>query len=183
MRQKLAEQFGTSTKTVDLELEKRIASVRLDYEECQNMLKLIKQLAAQTTNVVQAQTSISTCFERMTRSNTPLHSEFTVGQNLFDIMANSALIVVSSLTTFADELAGLIKREYEPLWPLLRRYDSLRLDYDVCRLELESTRTSNVPRSNVAELKFIESQANFTAIGNDVSIRLAHIEKIGRAHV
>ncbi len=168
--------LGTSSKTVDLDLEKRIAKAKEDYNDCRALIQVTKNLATQTTGFVQAQTAASTLFERLSRQGTTLQHEFSVEHKLFDMIATNALVVVSALTSFNSEVSKFLTQEFDPLWVLLRHHESVRVEYDVCRIDFERVRNTSGPKVALYEAKFQEAQARLQRSSHDVSVKLTALE-------
>jgi hypothetical protein len=175
IRQKIAEQFGVTSKTVNIDLEARLNKAHEDHRDCQTLAAVTKQLMHHTTVFTQSQTAAAAAFDRLSRRVAPLRDEFVSEHKLFDSIANNALVIVSALSTFNDELVGYTTH-YELLWRAVAHYQAVRVEFDVCRLDLERNRSAPVPRVLELERNFHDSQARFDKICAELSESLARLE-------
>jgi hypothetical protein len=178
MRQRLAEQLGTAPKTVDFELQRRIAKIKEDFNDCRALIVAAKQLAHHATVFSQAHSSLAACLDKMAVQVAPLKAEFSHENKLFDAVGSNTLLVISSLTTFSDELSQLLAREFSPLWPLLRNYEVARVDFDVCRLDADHAKNQAGPKTAAIEARLTEARERFESIGREIEERLNLLEQV-----
>ena len=73
----VSERFGKASRTVDLELEGQIESLRDMQRKYSNILRLARALANHFYHVVQTQRALGDCFADMSQKNPELQEEFS----------------------------------------------------------------------------------------------------------
>ena len=158
IKQKIAESMGNASKTIDIDLDKRLAHAREVHADCRVLVTNLKHLGNQTSMFVQAQMGASAVFERVGKnSGSRLRDEFNREHRVFDAIANSALVMASAVSAFHEEIIKFVSTQLEPLWLVQQNYDAVRVEYDVCRVDFEKVKGTNSPKLQAVESRFLDA--------------------------
>nr|KAG5699637.1 hypothetical protein BaRGS_005085 [Batillaria attramentaria] len=178
----ISERFGKGSKTVDLEMETKIESLRDTQRKYANILRLSRLLTQHYYHVVQTQRALGEGFSELAQKSPELQEEFRYNSETQQALVKNGEVLLSALNFFTSSVNTLCNKTIEDTLLTIRQYESSRLEYDAYRNELEALQLG--PRENAVgarieetKRKFEEHKLKFDRLRADVNIKLKFLEE------
>ncbi|KAL8588176.1 hypothetical protein ACOMHN_067740 [Nucella lapillus] len=181
-RQLISERLGRGSKTVDLEMEGKIESLRDTQRKYGNILRLSRLLTQHYYSVVQTQRALGESFSELAQKNPELQEEFRYNSETQQALVKNGEILLSALNFFTSSVNTLCNKTMEDTLMTIRQYESARLEYDAYRNELEQLqlgpRDGGVSmRVDDSKRRFDDHKVKFDKLRADVNIKLQFLEE------
>lgn len=158
-RQSLSEQFGRGTKTVDMDLESRLSSIRDTQRKYNQLTSLMGQLKLHMESVIGTQQSLAEHFGFLSVRCPELHTEFTYNSEAQKRIARNGKTLLSSISFFISNIHTVSSKAIEDTLSTAKNYETVRLLHDAYRTDLEAVQkaaaTSQVCEVYVSSLELI----------------------------
>ena len=181
-KQILSERMGSGTRTVDIELENRIANLRETHKKYLQLVSLTDNFMTQFRLVIETQRSLAEHFAYMSVRSTELHTEFHFNSEAQKLIAKNGEALLSALYFFKSNIFTISAKTMEDTLLTVKNYETARLSYDAYRSELESA-LKTPPSSSAAAAKlevkkaeFEKYKSNFEKLRKDLDIKLKLLE-------
>ena len=137
-RQVLSEQFGRATRTVDPDLEARVASIRDTQKKYNNLTSLMGQLRFHMESFLNTQTSLAEHFGFLSVRCPELHTEFTFNSITQKRLAHNGKKLLAAMNYFIANVYTVSSKAIEDTLTTAKSYESVRLLHDAYRTDLEA---------------------------------------------
>ena len=181
-KQILSERMGSGTRTVDVELENRIANLKETHKKYLQLVSLTDNFMTQFRLVIETQRSLAEHFAYMSVRSTELHTEFHFNSEAQKLIAKNGEALMSALYFFKSNIFTISAKTMEDTLLTVKNYETARLSYDAYRSELESA-LKTPPSSSAAAAKleakkaeFEKYKSNFEKLRKDLDIKLKLLE-------
>ncbi|CAG5120641.1 unnamed protein product [Candidula unifasciata] len=181
-KQFVSERLGKGSKTVDLEVESSIESLRDTQRKYANILRLARALTTHFANVVQTQKALGESFSELAQKSPELQEEFIYNCETQRTLVKNGEILLGALNFFTSSVNTLCNKTIEDTLLTVSHYESARLEYDAYRADYEGLEAG--PREAATQLKlqdakrkFEEHKIKFERLRGDVQIKLRFLDE------
>ena len=137
-RQVLSEQFGRATRTVDPDLEARVAAIRDTQKKYNNLTSLMGQLRFHMESFLNTQTSLAEHFGFLSVRCPELHTEFTFNSITQKRLAHNGKKLLAAMNYFIANVYTVSSKAIEDTLTTAKSYESVRILHDAYRTDLEA---------------------------------------------
>ncbi|XP_048776141.1 arfaptin-2-like isoform X3 [Ostrea edulis] len=181
-KQLISEKFGKGSKTVDLELENQIESLRDMQRKYSNILRLARTLTNHFYQVVQTQRALGEAFSEQSQRNPELQEEFSYNCETQRNLVKNGEVLLGAMNFFTSTVNTLCNKTMEDTILTIKNYEAARLEYDAYRSDVESLQlgprdSTPAQRIEEAQRKFEEHKAKFEKLRGDVAIKLKFLDE------
>ncbi|GFN79359.1 Arfaptin-2 [Plakobranchus ocellatus] len=181
-KQFLSERFGKASRTVDLELEASIESLRDTQRKYSNILRLARAMASHFYNVVQTQRLLGESFSELSQKSPELQEEFIYNCETQRTLVKNGEILLGALNFFISSVNTLCNKTIEDTLMTVKHYETARLEYDAYRSDYEALETGPREAATQAKLqegrkKFEEHKLKFERLRGDVQIKIKFLDE------
>jgi len=181
-RQSLYERLGKTHRTVDLELETQIESLRDTQRKYSNILRLARALTSHFYHVVQTQTSLGECFSELSNKSPELQEEFAYNAETQKTLTKNGEQLLAALNFFVSSVNTLANKTMEDSIATVKNYETARVEFDAYRSDLDYYNAA--PKTEINQMKLAETQACFNAkktefekLRSDVQIKIKFLDE------
>ncbi|XP_043233969.1 arfaptin-2-like [Amphibalanus amphitrite] len=136
-RQLIAERLGRSTRTVDAELDAKIAILRETQVQYRSLMKTAKELSTHLTNMLSSQMQLSELFSQLGQRTPELRQEFDLNAEAQRTLNESGRPLRDALAQFVSSMETLCEQTIEDALTTIKSYETARVEYDAYRVDLE----------------------------------------------
>ncbi|XP_035829065.1 arfaptin-2 isoform X3 [Aplysia californica] len=181
-KQFISERFGKGSRTVDLEMEASIESLRDTQKKYANILRLARAMASHFSNVVHTQRALGESFSELAQKSPELQEEFVYNCETQRTLVKNGEILLGALNFFISSVNTLCHKTMEDSLLTVRQYESARLEYDAYRVDFETVQSGPREAATQARLqdsqkKFADHKQKFERLRGDVQIKLKFLEE------
>lgn len=173
------ERLGHGTKTVDSELELQIEVLRDTHLKYQVILRQVRALMTNFTNVVQSQHDLADTFSDLSQKMLELNPEFSCNAETQKTMYKSGEMLVGALEFFTSNLATLCDKTIEDTLLTIKQYEAARIEYDAFRSDFETQQLSakDPVKLEEAQQKFEQHREKFDRLRSDLNIKMKLLDE------
>ncbi|BFZ24581.1 hypothetical protein BsWGS_27619 [Bradybaena similaris] len=181
-RQFISERFGRGSRTVDLEMEASIESLRDVQRKYANILRMARAMASHFHNVVQTQRALAESFSELAQKSPELQEEFLFNCETQRTLVKNGEILLGALNFFVSSVNTLVNKTIEDTLLTVKNYEGARLEYDAYRSDYESLETGPKEaavqvRLQGAKRKFEEHKLKFERLRGDVQVKIRFLDE------
>ncbi|KAK3099898.1 hypothetical protein FSP39_011451 [Pinctada imbricata] len=181
-KQYLSERLGKGSKTVDLELETQIESLRDMQRKYSNILRLARSLTNHFFQVVQTQRALGEAFSEQAQRSPELQEEFSYNCETQRALVKNGEILLGAMNFFTSTVNTLCNKTMEDTLLTIRNYEAARLEYDAYRndvdmLQLAQRDSTTVAKTEEAKRKFEAHKVKFDKLRGDVQVKLKFLDE------
>jgi len=181
-RQSLYEKLGKTNRTVDVELESQIETLRQTQRRYGNILKLSRALTSYFYHVVSLQSQLGDCFAELAHKSPELQKEFSTNAETQKTLSKNGEQLLAALNFFVSSVNTLANRTMEDTITTVKQYEVARVEFDAYRCDLEYY--ASAPQNDVNQMKQSETQSCFNSkkgefekLRSDVQIKLKFLDE------
>jgi len=181
-RQSLYEKLGKTNRTVDIELESQIETLRQTQRRYGNILKLSRALTSYFYHVVSIQNQLGDCFSELAHKSPELQKEFTTNAETQKTLSKNGEQLLAALNFFVSSVNTLANRTMEDTITTVKQYETARVEFDAYRCDLEYY--NSAPKNDANQMKHTETQtffnskkSEFEKLRSDVQIKLKFLDE------
>ena len=182
-KQVVSEKFGRGVRTVDPQLESRIANLKETQKKYAQLISLTTQFHINFSSVVETQKSLAEHFAFMSIRSPELHSEFHYNSEAQKRISRNGDTLLQAVHFFLSNIQTVCNKTMEDTLQTVKGYETARLTYDAYRSELENLKkqvnTSPSAQSKIplATAEFEKHKATFEQLRHDVDIKLKLLDE------
>lgn len=182
-KQLVSERFGRGLRTVDVDLETRIESLRETQRKYAQLMSLMQQFTATFGHVLDTQKSLAEHFAFMSVRAPELHTEFHYNAETQKVVARNGDALLAAANFFVSNMHTICAKTMEDTLQTVKTYESARLSYDAYRTELEELReksqTSQKAAAHLPGLaaEFEKHKKKFEQLRHDVDVKLKLLDE------
>jgi len=181
-RQILGERFGKASRTVDLELEAQIETLRDTQNKYSNILRLARALTSHFYHVVQTQRALGETFADLSQKSPELQEEFSYNSETQKTLCKHGETLLGALNFFTSSVNTLCNKTMEDTLMTIKLYENARVEYDAYRADMEGLQlgprdSATGPRLDEAQRKFQSHKDKYDRLRGDVAIKLKFLEE------
>jgi len=181
-KQSLYEKLGKTNRTVDLELESQIETLRDTQRKYSNILRLARALTSHFYHVVQTQNSLGECFSDLAHKSPELQEEFLHNAETQRTLSKNGEQLLAALNFFVSSVNTLANKTMEDSIATVKAYETARVEFDAYRGDLDYY--NGAPKTEINQLKLGETKASFNGkksefekLRSDVQIKLKFLDE------
>lgn len=177
-RQLTLEKLGRSTKTIDSEMDLKIAQIRDTQREYLTILRLTHALRSHFNNVVQTQTSLAEVFGELSQRSPELQEEFFHNSESQRNLTKNGGILLTALTCFISTVDILCNKIFSDTLLTIKQFETSRIEFDAYRMDLEST-NPNIPGPGLdtAKTNYLKHKENYDKLRSDVTVKIQLLDE------
>lgn len=181
-KQLISEKFGKGSKTVDLELETQIETLKDMQRKYANILRLARTLTSHFSQVVQTQRALGEAFAEQSQRNPELQEEFSYNCETQRNLVKNGEVLLGAMNFFTSTINTLCNKTMEDTLLTIKNYEAARLEYDAYRNDIEALQlgpreTTPAHKLEEAQKKFEDHKTKFEKLRGDVSIKLKFLDE------
>ncbi|XP_030631863.1 arfaptin-1-like [Chanos chanos] len=181
-RQILSERLGRGSRTVDLDLEARIETLRDLRSRYAHVTKLAQTLASQTAQVSQTQRLLGDAFADLSLKTPQLHEEFGFNADTQKFLSKNGETLLAAINSFIAGMNTLVNQTIEDTMVNVKQYESARVEYDAYRIDLEELNLGprddvTLPKIERAQKLYQEHRQKYEKMRDDLFIKLKLLEE------
>ncbi|XP_039858739.1 arfaptin-1-like [Simochromis diagramma] len=191
-RQALSEKLGRGSRTVDLDLEPRLELLKDDRQRYENMTSLAQTLASQLSQLTVTQKNLGDAFTELSVKTPTLHLEFGINADAQRFLSKSGETLTEAINAFTSDMNTLVNKTIEDTMINAKQYETVRIEYDAFRVDLEELNMGprdavTVPKLEQAQKDFQTQREKYEKIRDDLSVKVKLLEgnkvKVLRNHL
>ncbi|KAK9525065.1 hypothetical protein VZT92_017408 [Zoarces viviparus] len=180
-RQALSEKLGRGSRTVDLDLERRLELLKDDRQRYDSVTKLAKTLANQLAQFSVTQKTLGDTFAELSLKTPTLHVEFGVNADTQRFLSKSSDTLTASVNAFTSDMNTLVNKTMEDTMISAKQYEAARIEYDAYRVDLEELNLGprdavTLPKLELAQRDFQSQRDRYQRIREDLSVKVKLLE-------
>ncbi|XP_060887651.1 arfaptin-1-like [Labrus mixtus] len=181
-RQALSEKLGRGSRTVDLDLERRLELLRDDRQRYENVTKVAQTLANQLAQITITQKTLGDAFSELKVKTPALHVEFGLNADAQNFLSKSGESLTESINTFTSDMNTLVSKTIEDTMINAKKYEAARIEYDAYRVDLEELNmgprdANTLPKLEAAQQEFQGQKERFQKLRDDLSVKVKLLEE------
>ncbi|XP_062348886.1 arfaptin-1 isoform X2 [Cinclus cinclus] len=181
-RQIISEKLGRGSRTVDLELEAQIDTLKDNKKKYENILRLAQTLSTQLFQMIHTQRQLGDAFADLSLKSLELHEEFGYNADTQKLLAKNGETLLGAINFFISSVNTLVNKTIEDTLLTVKQYESARIEYDAYRTDLEELNlgprdANTLPRIEQSQQLFQVHKEKYDKMRNDVSIKLKFLEE------
>lgn len=177
-RQLVNEKLGRSSKTVDVDLETRIETLKDTQKKFGQLVYLSGQLIGNLQVVAETQRAMSENFAFLHVKAPELATEFQYSSKIQKEMSKQTGELIQAVVAFNQKIETLVNKTMDDTLTTIKNYEMTRLSYDATRTEVEKQDKSR-PSTPAGQAKyealvaqFEQEKQQFERLRKDVDIKL-----------
>ncbi|XP_034532784.1 arfaptin-1-like isoform X2 [Notolabrus celidotus] len=181
-RQALSEKMGRGSRTVDLELERRLELLRDDRQRFENITKVAQTLANQLAQITVTQKTLGDAFGELKVKSPLLNAEFGLNADAQTFLSKSGETLTASINAFTLDMNTLVNKTIEDTMINAKKYEAARIEYDAYRVDLEELNmgprdANTLPKLEAAQQEFQGQKERFQKIREDLTVKVKLLEE------
>uniref|UniRef100_A0A3Q3ES43 ARF interacting protein 1 n=1 Tax=Labrus bergylta TaxID=56723 RepID=A0A3Q3ES43_9LABR len=181
-RQALSEKLGRGSRTVDLDLERRLELLRDDRQRYENVTKVAQTLANQLAQITVTQKTLGDAFSELKVKTPTLHVEFGLNADAQNFLSKSGESLTEAINTFTSDMNTLVNKTIEDTMINAKKYEAARIEYDAYRVDLEELNmgprdANTLPKLEAAQQEFQGQKERFQKLRDDLSVKVKLLEE------
>ncbi|XP_068569268.1 arfaptin-1-like [Cebidichthys violaceus] len=181
-RQALSEKLGRGSRTVDLDLERRLELLKDDRRRYEGVTKLAQMLANQLAQFSVTQKTLGDAFAELSLKTPTLHVEFSVNADAQKFLSKSSETLTASVNSFTSDMNTLVNKTMEDTMLNAKKYEAARIEYDAYRVDLEELNLGprdaiTLPKLELAQKDFQSQKDGYQRIREDLSVKVKLLEE------
>uniref|UniRef100_UPI0037E7CBB7 arfaptin-1-like n=1 Tax=Semicossyphus pulcher TaxID=241346 RepID=UPI0037E7CBB7 len=181
-RQALSEKLGRGSRTVDLDLERRLELLKDDRQRYENVTKVAQTLANQLAQISVTQKTLGDAFSELRVKTPTLYVEFGLNAEAQRFLAKSSETLTEAITAFTSDMNTLVNKTIEDTMINAKKYEAARIEYDAYRVDLEELNmgprdANTVPKLEAAQKDFQGQKERFQKIRDDLTVKVKLLEE------
>lgn len=137
-KQVISERFGKGLRTVDPELERRIAAIYDTQRKYNQLTALSGQLQSHLTGIIETQKSLAEHFAFLSVRAPELNLEFESNSELQRKISHSGEALLAAMRVFISNVHTITARSMEDTLQTAKTYETARILYDAYRSDYDS---------------------------------------------
>lgn len=180
-RQALSEKLGRGSRTVDLDLEPRLELLKDDRQRYENMTSLAQTLASQLSQLTVTQKNLGDAFTELSVKTPTLHLEFGINADAQRFLSKSGETLTEAINAFTSDMNTLVNKTIEDTMINAKQYETVRIEYDAFRVDLEELNMGprdavTVPKLEQAQKDFQTQREKYEKLRDDLSVKVKLLE-------
>uniref|UniRef100_A0AAZ1XBM9 AH domain-containing protein n=1 Tax=Oreochromis aureus TaxID=47969 RepID=A0AAZ1XBM9_OREAU len=180
-RQALSEKLGRGSRTVDLDLEPRLELLKDDRQRYENVTNLAQTLASQLSQLTVTQKNLGDAFTELSVKTPSLHLEFGINADAQRFLSKSGETLTEAINAFTSDMNTLVNKTIEDTMINAKQYETVRIEYDAFRVDLEELNMGprdavTVPKLEQAQKNFQTQREKYEKIRDDLSVKVKLLE-------
>lgn len=151
-RQLTLEKLGQSTKTIDSEMDLKIAQIRDTHRDYLSLLRLTRVLSLNFNQLIQTQAALAETFAELSQRSPELQREFMHNSESQRTFTKNGGILLSALNCFISTVDMLCNKTFNDTLLTIKKYEIARIEFDAYRIDLEGT-PSTIPSPGLDNAK------------------------------
>lgn len=179
-RQLTLEKMGRTTKTIDAEMDLKIAQIRETHREYLAILRLTRTLSSHFNQVVQTQTSLAEAFAELSQRSPELQQEFFHNSEAQRNLTKNGGILITAINCFTSTLDVLCNKTFSDTLATIKQYEIARIEFDAYRMDLEGTQAKSVATIeglDNAKKGYLKHKENYDNLRRDVEEKLQLLDE------
>lgn len=181
-RQALSEKLGRGSRTVDLDLERRLELLKDDRQRFEHITKVAQTLANQLAQITVTQKTLGDAFSELKVKSPVLHVEYGLNAEAQRFLSKSGETLTAAINSFTSDMNTLVNKTIEDTMINAKKYEAARIEYDAYRVDLEELNmgprdTNTVPKLEAAQQEFQGQKERFQKIRDDLSVKVKLLEE------
>lgn len=181
-RQALSEKLGRGSRTVDLELERRLEVLREDRQRYEHITKVAQTLANQLAQITVTQKTLGNAFNELRVKTPALNVEFGLNADAQNFLSKSNETLTAALNIFTTDMNTLINKTIEDTMLNAKKYEAARIEYDAYRVDLEDLNmgprdANTLPKLEAAQQEFQGQKERFQKLRDDLNVKVKLLEE------
>lgn len=181
-RQALSEKLGRGSRTVDLDLERRLELLKDDRQRFENITKVAQTLANQLAQITVTQKTLGDAFSELKVKSPVLHAEYGLNAEAQRFLSKSGETLTAAINSFTSDMNTLVNKTIEDTMINAKKYEAARIEYDAYRVDLEELNmgprdTLTLPKLEAAQQEFQGQKERFQKIRDDLSVKVKLLEE------
>ncbi|XP_074518471.1 arfaptin-1-like [Halichoeres trimaculatus] len=181
-RQALSEKLGRGSRTVDLDLERRLELLKDDRQRFENITKVAQTLANQLAQITVTQKTLGDAFSELKVKSPVLHVEYGLNAEAQRFLSKSGETLTAAINSFTSDMNTLVNKTIEDTMINAKKYEAARIEYDAYRVDLEELNmgprdTNTLPKLEAAQQEFQGQKERFQKIRDDLSVKVKLLEE------
>ncbi|KAM6960417.1 arfaptin-1-like [Tautogolabrus adspersus] len=181
-RQALSEKLGRGSRTVDLDLERRLELLRDDRQRYENMTKVAQALANQLAQITVTQKTLGDAFSELKVKTPTLHVEFGLNAEAQIFLSKSGESLTEAINTFTSDMNTLVNKTIEDTMINAKKYEAARIEYDAYRVDMEELNmgprdANTLPKLEAAQQEFQGQKERFQKLRDDLTVKVKLLEE------
>uniref|UniRef100_A0A3Q4M4Y2 Arfaptin-1-like n=1 Tax=Neolamprologus brichardi TaxID=32507 RepID=A0A3Q4M4Y2_NEOBR len=180
-KQALSEKLGRGSRTVDLDLEPRLELLKDDRQRYENVTSLAQTLASQLSQLTVTQKNLGDAFTELSVKTPTLHLEFGINADAQRFLSKSGETLTEAINAFTSDMNTLVNKTIEDTMINAKQYETVRIEYDAFRVDLEELNMGprdavTVPKLEQAQKDFQTQREKYEKIRDDLSVKVKLLE-------
>lgn len=177
-RQLALEKLGRSTKTIDAEMDLKIAQIRDTHRDYLLILRLTRTLSTHFNQVVLTQASLAETFAELSQRSPELQHEFFHNSESQRSLTKNGGILLSALNSFISTVNVLCNKIFNDTLLTIKQYEIARIEFDAYRVDLEGT-PSTIPSLGLENAKknYFTHKENYDNLKKDVTEKIQLLDE------
>ncbi|CAJ1085743.1 arfaptin-1-like isoform X1 [Xyrichtys novacula] len=181
-RQALSEKLGRGSRTVDLDLERRLELLKDDRQRFENITKVAQTLANQLAQITVTQKTLGDTFSELKVKSPMLHVEFGLNAEAQRFLSKSGESLAAAINTFTSDMNTLVNKTIEDTMINAKKYEAARIEYDAYRVDLEELNmgprdANTLPKLEAAQQEFQGQKERFQKMRDDLTVKVKLLEE------
>ena len=187
-RQAVNERLGKATRTVDVQMDERIETLREAQRNYQQIIVLAKRMSTQLRALLDTQRSLSDLFGEygVRVTDNGLQTELLRNSASQKVIARNGEALIAALDHFVANINTLLTKTMEDTFKKVREYEAGRVQYDAYRIDAEQlqafcdanpTNTVKQAKLEAALVQFEAQKSLFTILRNELTIKLKFLDE------
>lgn len=181
-KQALSEKLGRGSRTVDLDLERRLELLRDDRQRFEHITKVAQTLANQLAQITVTQKTLGDAFSELKVKSPVLHVEYGLNAEAQRFLSKSGETLTAAINSFTSDMNTLVNKTIEDTMINAKKYEAARIEYDAYRVDLEELNmgprdTNTLPKLEAAQQEFQGQKERFQKIRDDLNVKVKLLEE------
>lgn len=177
-RQLTLEKLGKSTKTIDSEMDLKIAQIRATQRDYLSILRLTRALSLHFIQVVQTQASLAETFAELSQRSPELQHEFFHNSESQRNLTKNGGILLNALNSFISTVDVLCNKTFNDTLLTIKKYEIARIEFDAYRIDLEGTpSTIASPALDNAKKNYFKHKESYDKLRTTVAEKLQLLDE------
>ncbi|KJE92752.1 Arfip1 protein [Capsaspora owczarzaki ATCC 30864] len=179
-RQFLTEKLGGGSYTVDIELQRKIDTMRDNHTQCKRLLQLAESYVNNFTTLVGTQHQLGSLFAEAAIKTPALATEFSFNHATQVALQKNGRVLLAALRFFASNLHTLCNKTMEDTFDTLKEFENARINYDAFRIDLERMQASGkglTKSAQDARERFDAAKGKFDAVRIQLNIKMRLLDE------
>lgn len=177
-KQLALEKLGKSTKTIDAEMDLKIAQIRDTQRDYLSILRLTRTLSTHFNQVVQTQTLLAETFAELSQRSPELQHEFFHNSESQRNLTKNGGILLNALNSFISTVNVLCNKTFNDTLLTIKQYEIARIEFDAYRVDLEGTQSSTGSLGlEIAKKNYLKHKESYDNLRRDVNEKIQLLDE------